>query len=475
MRARDYHMWWQASHIGLGHPLESGNYSEIVETLSPAGAAVAIVIHMLPTESSCEKDHMVNDLKPERAERWSAALRHVGADRLARFVESSVGVEHVARATSTIPSAEYMQLVNQGLSFLDAWKAAARRYYEPMDVETHAELEALADQFAEQHDAELSADIARFGDRRPTTEEERQSFQDDWLDAVHAKHERQREEERAIHLESQVDEWDRDHRDVEKMLQTQAPSKAALQELVGRLAAAHRELASYDVDRLGPRALEFKPRLAALIDRHRDVFPDDVRPDAAEVRHARVLADVSSLFTPRDAACLASLGNFASVKAQPFDPLMFGSEGDVDLDQRSIQIRFSHLQGMDWGWAEPTVDLVMGPVQVPAAVSEELRDVFTGIVQRKSKYGERLAAALLSDFRDRFLPVLSTPPGRIYRPDVTDDDVLADVESASMTILWVPTIQPAPRIVFSFDVLWDSEHGVCLEELPDGTFELSEL
>jgi hypothetical protein len=190
MRAREYHQWWQASHIGLGHPLEDGNYAEMVEELSPAGVAVAIAIHMIPEEASCEKDHMVSNLPAGRAERWSAALREIGAERLAEFVRSSVGVDHVSRATSCVPE-ELKELVSEGMSFLDAWKTAASRYYDPIDLETHSELEALADRYAEEHDRELSGDIARFGDRRPTTEAGQRSFHDDWLAAVQDKHDRE--------------------------------------------------------------------------------------------------------------------------------------------------------------------------------------------------------------------------------------------------------------------------------------------
>lgn len=474
MRARDYHMWWKASHIGLGHPLEADNYAEIVEKLSPAGVAVVIAIHMLPHESSCEKDYQLSDEQADRMERLSAALRQIGGERLAAFVASSVGVDHIGQASSSISPEEQMQLMSQGMNIFDAWKAAARSYFEKIDIETHSELEALADQFAEARADELSADMARFGDQRPATKAGQRSFDDDWMEAVDEKHDRLHEEERAAAMEPRAERWDRDRRRAEKQLAMAGTAEDVATELVGRLSEAHRELAHFEAERLGPVAREFRSKLAILIDRHRELFPDDVRPDAAELRHAQVLAQVESQFETADAAWLGGLGRFASVQSEMYDPVVFAVEGDVDENQRTVYVGFLQLPGVNWGWAVPNVSLMLGPVGAPAALSEEVRSAVTDIIQQSDDLGRRLAMVLLSDFRERFLPTLSIGLLKIYKPDVTDDDVLDDVESASITIQWNPLIHSVPRVVYYFGVEWDSEHGICLEESGDGTFEFSE-
>ena len=475
MRARDYHMWWKASRIGLGHPLDADNHAEIVEKLSPAGVNVLIAIHLLPHESSCERDYLLSDEQSDRMERLSAALRQIGAERLAEFANSSVGVDHISRASSSISPEEQMQMMSQGINIFDAWKTAARRYFDEIDIETHSELEGLADQFAEVHADELAADIARFGDKRPATKAGQRSFDDDWMEAVDEKHDRLDEEERAAELESKAARWDQDRSRAEKQLAMAGTAENVAKELVDGLSEAQRELALFETDRLGPVARGLKSKLAALINQYRELFPDDVRPDATELRHVRMLTEVESLFSAEDAGWLAGLGRFASVKSEMYDPVAFAAEGDVDENQRTVYLGFSQMPGVDWGWTVPNVSLMLGPVGAPATLDGKVRASVTDIVQQSDELGRRLAAALLSDFRERFLPFLSAGRLPLYKPDVTDDDVLKDVDSASITIQWNPLIHSAPRIVYYFGVEWDPEHGICLEESTGQTFEPSEL
>jgi hypothetical protein len=67
-----------------------------------------------------------------------------------------------------------------------------------------------------------------------------------------------------------------------------------------------------------------------------------------------------------------------------FDPVVFGLEGDVDEQRRTVEVTFGRVTGVDWGWVVPNVRLMPGPVGVPVTVDEAVRAAVSGVVRMRT-------------------------------------------------------------------------------------------
>lgn len=62
MKPSDYHRWWMASGIGLGHPLKDDNFDDIRYHLSRAGCCVVTLLHtILANEGPTSKNYFIGD------------------------------------------------------------------------------------------------------------------------------------------------------------------------------------------------------------------------------------------------------------------------------------------------------------------------------------------------------------------------------------------------------------------------------
>jgi hypothetical protein len=436
MKAADYHRWWMASRIGLGHPLEDENYAEIEAQLSSAGMVLLIVLHLIPHgHSDASTEYFIFTTEAVLARRWAAAARRVGALRLAIALEQEAAHEFQPETASL---------------FLPT------RYYP--DVESHGELRVLAEVFADLHQDQLQADVRRHGDHRGEFPSEHCRFHAHWLRLVQQKHTSGGVAECSQRLSQQRDQMLRAIAEAQRCLADPAALDRTRQ-VVLPLISAWQELQIDPAAQYATEVEEWLVPLKRLIACNPQVFPQDMRPPDPTEPARRFRSLLSECLDPRDVDWLINLGTIDEVLLDAMDNESGGGRLRRPA-QYFVELCYRPLPRLTFPWGQAALQLDLSPHRAGQELGDTFRGAVEDILTRVAGMPPLLAGRLVDDFRLRFLPAMIESPFAAYEQDVSDAELIDEIEGMT---LQVTRHDQGLQATAWFAVPWDEEYGVDIE------------
>jgi hypothetical protein len=457
--ARDYAEWCGYAGLYLNNVSHADRYRAYERKLSGAGFVTYLVRDFLEQNGggidlSRWRSSDVYERGADaayRVEQTALALEAVGADRLAAKVrtarDSSISAlfdqhtgdpQALMEAMRQLNPADLMAQLRQQIARAMPGMAADAGIPLPepkpaapdAEVESWERVEFLLQQYALAHDAELKADLAKYGDVRtePGFDPRKRLDELARLRERELDQERQRDAaETLARLQARLEE---------KLARDPTPAPGAIASLRRKFLDAYREYAGRPSEALVRPLGESMQNAARFQEAHARVF----RPRPTE-----------------DPALLARLDEVG-----PYD---------VDIDKRSVRVSWDSPKGLECDWT--TFSLT---VEFPAKKKKTLRRLLDGYDRLRRRFPDH-QATLRSEVLESFethRDWLGRTGFDGYECDAsghpTERSVLAHAGRGDVC-LSVPdeSEDDSVAIAVSFGVDWDDEHGlqVYLDDEPD--------
>jgi len=420
MDPTEYHHWWRASRIGLGHPLDLPNYQEMAGQLSEAGRTVAIMVHLLPKRGTDRSTNFgIYPTEADRARRWADAARRVGAERLAAALQQEASHDYRPEAAPLFET--------------------PRRY---PDVESLGELRRLIADFTAAHADELVSDVARHGDKRCEWPGDPHAFQERWLEEVWDKQDREREREAESHFAKQRAEMLACIKEVKRVLE--ADADADVTETIAPLMKLwDRQQLKYDVTWREEIEAWLRP-LEQLVTQFPSAFPERMLPIDFAKLAATKADELRQCLVEADIACLAAWGTIREV--------LWSTIPDRVPETCYVHILYAPLTSVHLRWDNPGLSIELIEATRHVELEEGLYDFLEELLLGLPDVEDQLAAALVADYRERFA---ATDP--VFGADATAEQLLSGVRGLRIEVCHSHSGTSAEAW---FRVLWDDEHGV---------------
>ncbi len=430
MKADDYHRWWLASGIGLGHPLNEANSNEMKKHLSEAGRCIATLLHTIPAqESTVSRNYFIGNTEAARALRWAETAEAVGATKLAESLREEARHDFDPDKTSM---------------------------FEPLrnypNVESHEELRALISTYAEAHGRALAADVEKHGDRRSEFPADPKSFHKAWLRLVDKKHDEQRAVEDAERRAKEGEVLLAKVSKLEKLL-TKSVMPHVADQLIDELSDTWDSWhLTHDLT-FSSAAGEWLSRLGKLISSHPVRFPEHMRPVDHQAKSDDAAGRLRACLLQEDVEWLCSLGLIEDILLDEIP----GHEGKKRF---SAQVIYREIEQVNFRWGTARLQLDLGDFAKMSPLTEECCTFVVRMINEVSSCEKQLSEDLVADYFDRFRTSTINDPFALYDDDVTAEQLLNDVGGVTIQI-----IRDGDSVAAQawFGVPWDDEHGV---ELP---------
>lgn len=427
MKAEDYHRWWMASGIGLGHPLNDANFVEMQEQLSLAGRYIATLLHSIFLEETpTSKNYFIGNTEAARALRWAEAADAVGADKLAAALREEARLDY------------------------DPDKAplfAPLRSYP--NVESHGELRELVSAYAKTNQETLASDVAKHGDRRGEFPVDPKKFHNAWLRLVDKKHDRQRAAEFKVQHAEQREALQAKVSKLETLLEKEVMPQVA-EQIIGELSDTWQsQQLSHDLT-FADAADAWLSQLGELIRRYPASFPKRMRPFDFHAKSDAALEKLQVCLRQDDVEWLSNLGSIETL-------LLDEIPGDKRGKRYLVHITYRPLEQLKFQWGTAHLELDLGDIAAHSPLTDEFRSFVGRVINEASSREKQLSDDLVADYFDRFHTSTVDDPFALYDDDVTAEQLLNDVEGLRIQIDRYDECVVAQAW---FSVPWDEEHGV---------------